>query len=360
MEGTHQWLQREGGERKSLAALANVLVGQINDALERRMPGAVAMRKWLATVAKAHTPAGRAACLYNQGFGLSQNKCDEIAAAVALARWQLTAGRTHDAEEQAEWLAWLGVGFAIESEKQRAKRDQRAAAKREGKETAKQREKREAKLRKQRATRDGAVMARRERIAALVKQAGNDIPVIVNALTKFTDEQLRVVAEGMARVNEVTWHSPAGVKITHAPTFGETMRITYRDRRGKVLPSMNARSDENFLPDLDALVTGFAPNFIHSMDAALVVYAVREMGRRRFGLGVVHDSFATHAGNVEEMCEILRDTMADVLANTAPGEINRAQEMLQELSPEFRRADPGGPHRELGYERDQRSIYCFD
>ena len=57
---------------------------------------------------------------------------------------------------------------------------------------------------------------------------------------------------------------------------------------------------------------GAAPNLIHSMDAALVHFAI--LSSQEFGIAVspIHDSFGTHIADAERLAEIVRNQMVGI------------------------------------------------
>jgi DNA-directed RNA polymerase, mitochondrial len=59
-------------------------------------------------------------------------------------------------------------------------------------------------------------------------------------------------------------------------------------------------------------VTAFPPNFIHSLDSSHMLLTALEMDRRGLTFSAVHDSFWTHACDVDEMNGALRDTFVDL------------------------------------------------
>ena len=63
-----------------------------------------------------------------------------------------------------------------------------------------------------------------------------------------------------------------------------------------------------------------SPNFIHSYDAAHLQLTVCEMARRLGDVSwaVVHDSFGTHAGHIEELHTVLRTTFVRMYEEHAP------------------------------------------
>jgi DNA-directed RNA polymerase len=53
--------------------------------------------------------------------------------------------------------------------------------------------------------------------------------------------------------------------------------------------------------------SAFAPNFVHSLDSTHMMMTAIECSKRGIAFAGVHDSFWTHAGDIERMNKILRD-----------------------------------------------------
>jgi DNA-directed RNA polymerase len=53
---------------------------------------------------------------------------------------------------------------------------------------------------------------------------------------------------------------------------------------------------------------GFPPNFIHSLDASHMILSALKCDEKGLSFAAVHDSFWTHASNIETMNDILRDS----------------------------------------------------
>ncbi|KAB0285439.1 DNA-directed RNA polymerase [Vibrio fortis] len=100
--------------------------------------------------------------------------------------------------------------------------------------------------------------------------------------------------------------------------------------------------------DANGQKNGAAPNWVHSLDASLLLRALSE-GQKKHGLNhwrIVHDSFAVHAADTAVMVQHLKDTMADMLDKDL---LKRtAEELEAQIDPEFH--DQIIPFPELGDE----------
>jgi len=105
----------------------------------------------------------------------------------------------------------------------------------------------------------------------------------------------------------VAWISPIGVPAIQP----------YRQRRPRtVVTVMQSVTvvDEN--DDLQVhksrQCTAFPPNYIHSLDSSHMLMTALEMDRRGLAFSAVHDSFWTHACDIDEMNEALRDSFIEL------------------------------------------------
>lgn len=104
----------------------------------------------------------------------------------------------------------------------------------------------------------------------------------------------------------VNWRTPDGLPIQqrYAKMNGKRFDIWFQGTRMKIqlrVPTQN--------PDQRKQLSGVSPNFVHSMDA----YHLRKVVNRMVNEGVttsfamIHDSFGTHACDVDELHHVIRD-----------------------------------------------------
>ena len=67
-----------------------------------------------------------------------------------------------------------------------------------------------------------------------------------------------------------------------------------------------ARCGPNHPIDKRAQILGFAPNFVHSVDAAHMMQVALQCKRERIQIACAHDSFWTHAADMERLMKIVR------------------------------------------------------
>jgi DNA-directed RNA polymerase, mitochondrial len=148
----------------------------------------------------------------------------------------------------------------------------------------------------------------------------------------------------------VAWISPIGLpaiqpyrqkKMATLVTLLQTLSVV---SEGDNLPIHRTRQ-----------VSAFPPNFIHSLDSSHMLLTALEMDRRGLTFSAVHDSFWTHACDVDEMNSALREVFVDLYT----------QPLLEDLKAtwELRYPDlelPDLPERgNLDLEEVKRAPYFF-
>lgn len=114
---------------------------------------------------------------------------------------------------------------------------------------------------------------------------------------------LKAVASATAKKNHVLqWTTPSGFHVTQESleyrdtsiyTLLQRIRIHQANDEGRISPHRQQRC--------------MPPNFVHSLDAAHLMLTVNEMARRGItAFSFIHDSYGTHACDVDVMDEVLR------------------------------------------------------
>ena len=105
----------------------------------------------------------------------------------------------------------------------------------------------------------------------------------------------------------VAWTTPIGLPAIQP----------YRQKKSKcivtLLQQVTLVEDSDDLPiNKRRQVTAFPPNYVHSLDSSHMLLTALEMDRRGLTFSAVHDSFWTHACDIDEMNGVLRDTFVDL------------------------------------------------
>lgn len=105
----------------------------------------------------------------------------------------------------------------------------------------------------------------------------------------------------------VAWISPIGLPAIQP----------YRQKKSSTLVTLmqmvTIAEDADDLPiHKQKQVSAFPPNFVHSLDSSHMLLTALEMDRRGLTFSAVHDSFWTHACDIDEMNSALRDTFVEL------------------------------------------------
>ena len=116
-----------------------------------------------------------------------------------------------------------------------------------------------------------------------------------------------VLAWGQGK-KSISWTTPSGFPVTYenwktrrCEYKGTISNYTTYNKNGRVNHVMQEYSD---LPDIQGFMCGISPNFIHSQDASHMAIVIDEWNG---DFGAVHDSFSTHACDVDRLLELTKD-----------------------------------------------------
>mmetsp|Transcript_19031 Transcript_19031/g.41363 ORF Transcript_19031/g.41363 Transcript_19031/m.41363 type:complete len:420 (+) Transcript_19031:986-2245(+) len=120
----------------------------------------------------------------------------------------------------------------------------------------------------------------------------------------------------------VAWISPIGIPAIQP----------YRQRRQRtVVTVMQKITVVDETDDLQVhksrQVTAFPPNYIHSLDSSHMLMTAIEMDRRGLAFSAVHDSFWTHACDIDEMNEALRECFVELYSQPILSDLKESWEL---------------------------------
>jgi DNA-directed RNA polymerase len=135
------------------------------------------------------------------------------------------------------------------------------------------------------------------------------IAEVVSAATNAM-EWLRSVARVASNGGSpLTWTTPDGFPVSQAYRQPAGQRVEVHWRGAKL--SLTLMGDSADLSSRSQ-ANGIAPNYIHSLDAAHLRALARAAKAAGIDyLGVVHDSFATHAARTDDLARLLRETFVE-------------------------------------------------
>ena len=104
----------------------------------------------------------------------------------------------------------------------------------------------------------------------------------------------------------ITWETPSGFKAK----YEKYTMVDFKQRatlNGKVIKHVLRKPTDK--PDIHGFMCGISPNFIHSMDAAHMALVIDGW---EGDFGAVHDSFSTHANNVDSLLQKTKDVFIEM------------------------------------------------
>jgi len=113
--------------------------------------------------------------------------------------------------------------------------------------------------------------------------------------------------------DKLRWRTPSKFPVTY---------LCYTEREEKVVGTIsgftknNKKAQINHVgkfptkqPDMRGFMCGISPNFVHSMDASHMALTIDKYDG---AFGAVHDSFSTHACDVEELLALTKETFIEI------------------------------------------------
>jgi len=108
--------------------------------------------------------------------------------------------------------------------------------------------------------------------------------------------------------NSMTWTTPSGFTALYE-------KYTMEDLEPKPRVTLNGKIIRHVLktptdrPDVQGFMCGISPNYIHSMDAAHMALVIADWDG---AFGAVHDSFSTHANDVDQLLQRTKDVFIEM------------------------------------------------
>ena len=102
--------------------------------------------------------------------------------------------------------------------------------------------------------------------------------------------------------DRLKWTTPSGFPVTYVNFIMKDFkeRGTIDGQQIKHVANLPTRA-----PDMRGFMCGISPNFIHSLDASHMAMIIDEWTGE---FGAVHDSFSTHACDVDKLLELTKRT----------------------------------------------------
>ena len=139
------------------------------------------------------------------------------------------------------------------------------------------------------------------------KRDTDRIEEIMEEISEF--ETVLVQGNGERRIR---WTTPSGFPVTYESYRKDTFKCKGRiagQYINHVLQIEAENKEGKPIPDIRGYMCGISPNYIHSMDAAHMALVIDQWDG---AFGAVHDSFSTHACDVDHLLNITKETFIEM------------------------------------------------
>ena len=163
-------------------------------------------------------------------------------------------------------------------------------------------------------------------LSHVVFETIGEVVVAAQSAMDWLREAAKIATDGAI---PITWTSPCGfpVQQEYKETFGNVISVFYQGVRLQVTV---VRDGDKL--DKRKQASSISPNFVHSLDAAHLMRTVALCGENGIkDVCVIHDSFATHAANTDELAVLLRTAFIE---QYTPDVLGRFRDQLGGQLPE--------------------------
>lgn len=149
------------------------------------------------------------------------------------------------------------------------------------------------------------------------------------------------------------WTTPVGLPILQDYKKRESRKVKTKIDGSIKVRSISEETDET---NDRKMKQAFAPNFVHSLDAAVLTKTVNSMKGSSFFM--VHDSFGTHAADVEDMLNCIRQSYVEIFSKDLLQELK--EEIQKYLPEQYENAIPDTPeYGNFDLDTIHKSNYMF-
>ena len=143
-------------------------------------------------------------------------------------------------------------------------------------------------------------------------------------VSKSNDKVVSSAAGSAVALNSksaVTWTTPIGLTVVQPYKHTKGIEVQTALQTFKLMnPTFRSPVD------ISKQTAAFPPNFIHSLDASHMIMTALECHKRNLTFASVHDSYWTHASDIPELRQILREKFVEL----------HSQPILDNLADEFK------------------------
>jgi len=157
----------------------------------------------------------------------------------------------------------------------------------------------------------------RKAIGYLAKLVWHSIGEVVISAKLAMTWLRKVAAAAMNREEAVAWQTPLGFPVVQYYTKMHTIQIETMLFGKRFQPRLEVPREGKPAPTRQ--VNGVAPNFVHSLDACVLMMTVNEAVEQGLTcFAMIHDSYATTAAKSEQLAQILRQQFIKLYEENNP------------------------------------------
>jgi DNA-directed RNA polymerase len=152
-------------------------------------------------------------------------------------------------------------------------------------------------------------------LTPIVDESIGEIVVAAKQVMNWLEQTARTVAAGQIPIR---WMTPIGLPVLQQYNMDLATRVKTHFGSARIDVSVAVRGGRL---DKKKQALGIAPNFVHSMDSShMMITTLKCDDEGISNLAMVHDSFGTHACDVDKLNELLRDAFVEQYEGDVLGE----------------------------------------
>jgi DNA-directed RNA polymerase len=152
-------------------------------------------------------------------------------------------------------------------------------------------------------------------MAEIKKIVATLLPRAVECMAWIT----KIAKEAARKTHGLSWVSPSGFVVVQP--YMKTKSITVKTSLAGSCRFFMLREDSPRLVDVEKQYSSVAPNFIHSLDAAVVHIAFSSLN---FPAVAIHDCYGAHANNMDDLTKNVREAFVKVFSTSNLQEFQNA------------------------------------
>ena len=127
----------------------------------------------------------------------------------------------------------------------------------------------------------------------------------IDELLKESKDYYSVLTRGNGQ-KKIKWKTPSGFPVVYESYRQEDFKCRGTINGKQIKHNIRYNTDT---PDIKSFMSGISPNFVHSMDASHKALVIDQFDG---AFGAVHDSFSTHACDVDDLLDLTKRTFVEM------------------------------------------------